>query len=169
MSDKRVISRSQAERLVGEFQVELLRRAGYTSTWELYVEKGASHCCGGIFRLKDAELRQTYSGLIEGSGQMDREGLLTAILNYERSQAGTDGLITCQSVAQEGRVCDGLSRYSNEELSWWFPGVLEGCAIVDDLEPASALTPAHHHLLPSLFLLALIGLALFVLVAFLWQ
>lgn len=169
MAAKRVITRSQAEQLVGEFQRELLRRSGYSSTWELYVEEGASHCCGGIFRLKDAELRQAYRGLIEGIEGMQREDLLTAVLDYERSQAGEDGLVTCQAAAQEGRVCDGLSRYTNEELAWWFPEALGDCLIVDDLEPASALAPSQQRFLPTLFTLALIGLSLFVLVAFLWH
>lgn len=169
MAGKRIITRSQAERLISDFQAELLRRSGYTSTWELYAETGASHCCGGIFRLKDAELRQAYGGLIEGIEGMEREELLRVILDYERSQAGEEGLVTCQAVAQEGRVCDGLSRYSNEELSWWFPEALGDCLIVDDLEPASALAPSHQRFLPALFTLALIALSLFVLVAFLWQ
>lgn|GEM_PF-2496394 len=168
MAAKRVIARSQAERLVSEFQVDLLRQAGYTSTWELYTEEGASHCCGGIFRLKDAELRQIYHELIDNIDGMEREQLLQAILNYEQALT-ENGLVTCQGVAAEGRVCDGLNRYTNSELSWWFPEALRGFTIVDDLEPTEALTPSQRRFLPILLVFALVGLALFVLTAFLWQ
>lgn len=124
MVTKRIITRSQAERLISEHQKDMLRRLECYSTWELYADFGAGHCCGGIFRLRDEELRQAYYRLIPGIQAMDRERMVDAIIGYERSRVGGDGLITCQDVAQTGRVCDGLNRYTNTELAEWFSDAL---------------------------------------------
>jgi excisionase family DNA binding protein len=97
----------------------------------MYADYGVGPCCGGIFRLRTAELRETYRRHIPEADKMERDDLIKAILRFERSQlAGRP--ITCNAVASEGRVCDGLDRYTNQELPWHFPDILGDCAVVDD-------------------------------------
>lgn len=131
MAGKLIIGREEAEQLIGEYQLELLRQYDCLSTWEMYADFGAGPCCGGIFRLRTAELRETYRRLIPGVDGMEREGLVKEILRYERVQLGGRP-ITCQAVADQGRVCDGLARYTNQELPWHFPQALGECQVVDD-------------------------------------
>ena len=133
MAQRRVITRSEAERRIEEYQRQLLERYECFSTWELYADFGAGHCCGGIFRLRDAELRQLYRGRVPGIEKMEREAMLRAIIAYEMEQVR--GPITCQAVARMGRVCDGLDRYTNVELTEWFREALDGAEVVDDPAP----------------------------------
>lgn len=128
---KRIVTRAEAERLITQSQIELLREYDCLSTWEMYADYGVGPCCGGIFRLRTAELRETYRHLIPNAGRMERDDLLREILRFERGQLG-GRLITCNAVAAEGRVCDGLDRYTNQELPWRFPHLLAGCEVVDD-------------------------------------
>lgn len=168
MAIKRVITRSEAERLIGEYQREMLRRYGCSSTWELYADFGASHCCGGIFRLRDEELRQIYYRLIPGIEKMSREGMLDAIIQYERTEVGGEGFITCQDVARRSRVCDGLDRYTNTELAVWFPQVLGDAEVVDDPLPQGQV-PSRRGLVFFALSIAVLLLMAFLLLAFLWQ
>ncbi|MFQ5879096.1 MAG: hypothetical protein ACE5IZ_02835 [Dehalococcoidia bacterium] len=130
MTAKRIITREEAERLITEHQIELLRQYDCLSTWEMYADFGVGPCCGGIFRLRTTELRETYRRHIPGVDTMGRDDLIKAILRYERAQLGGRP-ITCRAVAYQGRVCDGLDRYTNQELPWHFPEVLGECQVVD--------------------------------------
>ncbi len=130
-SKKRIVTRAEAERLITESQLELLREYDCLSTWEMYADYGVGPCCGGIFRLRTAELIETYRHHIPNADKMHRDDLIKEVLRFERSQLG-GRLITCNAVAAEGRVCDGLDRYTNQELPWHFPDILRDCIIVDD-------------------------------------
>jgi excisionase family DNA binding protein len=131
ISKKRIVTRAEAERSITESQLELLREYDCLSTWEMYADYGVGPCCGGIFRLRTAELVETYRHHIPNADKMTRDDLLKEVLRFERSQLGGRP-ITCNAVAAEGRVCDGLDRYTNQELPWRFPDILRDCVVVDD-------------------------------------
>ncbi|HZP27021.1 MAG TPA: hypothetical protein VFB90_08250 [Dehalococcoidia bacterium] len=131
MAGKRLITRAEAEKLIGEHQLRMMREHDCLSTWELYVDFGVGPCCGGIFRLTLPELRHAYHRAIPDIESLEREELLRRILRFEREKLGGRP-ITCSAVAQQGRVCDGLDRYTNQELSWLFPQLLGGLRVVDD-------------------------------------
>lgn len=131
MAGRRLITRAEAEQLIGEHQLRMMRENDCLSTWELYVDFGVGPCCGGIFRLTTPELQHVYHRAIPGATEMERDELLHRILRFEREKLG-GRLITCSAVAAQGRVCDGLDRYTNQELSWLFPQILGGLRVVDD-------------------------------------
>ncbi len=125
------ISREEAERLVTEYQLKLLREYRCSSTWELYALQGVGHCCGGVFSRSDTELRELYRDYIAGIDHLGGDELVTAIANFELSQLRGQDAITCGAIGLAGRLCEGLNRYSDQELSWTFSEALQGLSIVD--------------------------------------
>jgi len=126
-----MISRDEAERLITEHQLRLLREYGCTSTWELYALYGLGHCCGGVYSRSDTELHERYRDYIEGVDQLSGAELIKAIIDFELAQLEGQEGITCQAIGLAGRICDGLSRYTNQELSWLFPEVLGDYTVID--------------------------------------
>lgn len=126
---KRRVTRAEAERLITEQQLRLLWEHGCRSTWELYALHGLGHCCGGVYSRSDAELREAYRQYIPDVDRLSDEALVEAIIGFELSQLRDKGWITCRSASLAGRICDGLRRYTDQELTWFFPEVLGDCTI----------------------------------------
>ncbi|HKZ50895.1 MAG TPA: hypothetical protein VJ256_03960 [Dehalococcoidia bacterium] len=131
MVTERKISREEAERLITEHQLELLREYGCLSTWELYALHGVSHCCGGVYSRSDTELRELYRGYIERIDHLQGDELVKAIADFELSQLRGQDRITCRAIGLAGRICDGLGRHCNQEISWLFREVLGDYTVVD--------------------------------------
>ncbi|MFQ5879702.1 MAG: hypothetical protein ACE5IZ_05985 [Dehalococcoidia bacterium] len=131
MAAKQKIAREEAERLITEHQLELLREYGCLSTWELYALYGVGHCCGGVYSRCDTELRELYRDYIEGIDELSGDELIKAIADFELSQLQGQDRITCRAIGLTGRICDGLNCYTNQELSWLFPEVLGDYTVVD--------------------------------------
>lgn len=131
MVTKQTLLREEAERLITEHQLALLREYGCLSTWELYALHGVGHCCGGVYSHSDTELREMYREFIEGIDELSGDQLVEAITLFELSQLTEEDRITCRAIGLAGRICTGLNRYTNQELSWLFPEVLKGRTVVD--------------------------------------
>ncbi|MFQ5880504.1 MAG: hypothetical protein ACE5IZ_10080 [Dehalococcoidia bacterium] len=128
---KRKVSRAQAERFITEHQLRLLLQYGCRSTWELYALHGVGHCCGGVYSRSDAELRETYRRWIPDVDQLSSDALVEAIIEFEMSQMEGQEGITCSAAGLANRICDGLNRYTNQELPWLFPEALRECEVED--------------------------------------
>ena len=126
---KRKVSRAEAERLITEYQLRLLLEYGCRSTWELYALHGVGHCCGGVYSRSDAELREAYRDYIPDVDSLEGKALMEAIIDFEMAQLTDQEALTCRATGLARRLCDGLGRYTDQELPWFFPEVLADCVV----------------------------------------
>jgi hypothetical protein len=124
------ITRAAAERLITAYQLIKLARSGYRTTCELYAKEGGGPC-PGLHGYSDTVLREIYRPYVEGVDRLGGWDLLDAVIDFEKSQLDPLHKTTCQVMAEAGRLCDGLSRYTNQELPWVFPDVLKGRTVID--------------------------------------
>lgn len=128
---KQEIHRPEAEGLITLYQMRLLKEHNCQSTWELYALHGIGHCCGGVYALDDLQLREAYRRYIDDIDRLSGDELVKAIIDFELSQLPPGQMITCRAMTIASRLCDGLRRYTNQELSWLFPEVLGDYTVVD--------------------------------------
>jgi hypothetical protein len=126
----RPITRAAAERLITAYQLIQLARGGYRTTCELYAREGDG-LCSGLNGYTDTELKEIYRPYIEGVDRLSSDELLEAIIEFERTQIDPLHKTTCQVMSEAGRLCNGLARWSNQELPWVFPQILKGRTVID--------------------------------------
>jgi hypothetical protein len=124
------ITRAAAERLITAYQLIQLARSGYRTTCELYAQEGGGPCAG-LNGYTDTELKEIYRQYIEGIDRLSGWDLFDAIITFEKTQVDSLHKTTCQVMAETGRLCNGLSRYTNQELPQVFPEVLKGRTVID--------------------------------------
>lgn len=124
------ITRAGAERLITAYQLIRLARSGYRTTCELYAKEGGGPC-PGLHGYSDTELKEIYRPYIEGVERLGTDDLLNAIIEFEKSQLDPLHKTTCQVMSEAGRLCNGLSRWTNQELPWVFPEILKGRTVID--------------------------------------
>ena len=123
------IKRDEAERLIVRYQLALLVRTRYRIMCEYYAAEGGP--CEGLNRFSDDELIELYRRDIPGIEQLHGKALLDKIIGFEVSQLGRRYETTCSLMERAGRLCDGLARFNNVELTTFFAAALGGRRVVD--------------------------------------
>jgi hypothetical protein len=128
-SQQRTIRREEAEQLIVRYQKELLEDTHYRIPCELYAQEGGGPC-EGLNRFNDIELIELYRREVPGIESLRGDALLDRVIDYESSQLHPDET-TCALMVRLGRLCDGLARFTNEDLSQAFAEALGGRRVVD--------------------------------------
>ena len=123
------IKREVAEWLIVRYQRRLLRRSHYRIMCEYYAAKGGP--CEGLNHFSDEELIERYRRDIPGIQKLHGRQLLDAVARFEERQLEGTGGTTCSIMERAGRLCDGLSRFTNLELTTFFGEALGGRRVVD--------------------------------------
>ena len=129
VSKQQIIRREEAEQLIVQYQQELLEETHYRIPCELYAQQGGGPC-EGLNRFNDTELVELYRREVPGIESLRGDALLDRVIDYEASQLHPDET-TCALMVRLGRLCDGLARFTNEDLSQAFAEALGGRRVVD--------------------------------------
>ena len=127
-SQQLTIKRDEAEQLIVQYQKELLERAHLRIPCELYALEGGP--CEGLNRFSDTELIELYRREVPGIESLRDDALLERIIQFETSELHPDET-TCALMARVGRLCDGLARFTNDDLSQAFAEALSWRKVVD--------------------------------------
>lgn len=124
------ITREEAELRIKKWQLGLLEEHGCSSVCETEFRLGVGgpHC-GGIHARSDTELRQLYRNDIENIEELSGDELITTIIKYHTELLSENEALTCEMMAAWSRACDGLGRFTNNELLILFSEILERCEI----------------------------------------
>jgi len=127
-SKQQTITREEAEQLIVQYQKELLEETHYRIPCELYAREGGP--CEGLNRFNDTELIELYRREVPGIESLRGDALLDRVVEYEASQLHPDET-TCALMVRLGRLCDGLARFTNDDLTRGFAEALGGRRVVD--------------------------------------
>ena len=123
------VKREVAERLIVRYQLGLLAQTHYRIMCEYYAAEGGP--CEGLNRFSDDELIELYRRDIPGIEELHGRELLDKIIDFEVSQLRGSRETTCSLMERAGRLCDGLGRFTNLELTVLFHEALGGRQVVD--------------------------------------
>lgn len=124
------ISREQAEHLITHWLLVQVARSDYRTVCEMFTREPCRWCIG-LNAWTDTELRERYRPYIADIDKLSGEALFEALFRFERDQMDAEHQVSCAVMAETGRLCDGLAKFTNEELPRRFPDVLKGRVVVD--------------------------------------
>ena len=127
-SEQRTIKRDEAEQLIVQYQKDLLEETHYRIPCEFYAHEGGP--CEGLNRFSDTELVELYRREVPGVEALRGDALLERVIEFEASQLHPDET-TCALMVRLGRLCDGLARFTNDDLTQGFAEALGWRKVID--------------------------------------